>query len=97
MEWSCFEDFMPLAGESIVENMRHLEYEIDGLAKGNRYYVRVAAWNMKGYSPYTAAKPSYAVPSSKILRACHLKKNITVYERPSTSYTIVQKYPVTKR
>lgn len=66
VEWSCFEDFMPLAGESIVENMRHLEYEIDGLAKGNRYYVRVSAWNMKGYSPYTVAKPQYAVPSSKL-------------------------------
>ena len=65
MEWSCFEDFMPLAGESTVENMRHLEYEIEGLAKGNRYYVRVSAWNMKGYSPFTTAKPSYAVPSSK--------------------------------
>ncbi|OPL33204.1 hypothetical protein AM593_10499, partial [Mytilus galloprovincialis] len=64
VEWSCFEDFMPLAGESIVENMRQLEYEIEGLAKGNRYYVRVAAWNMKGYSPYSSAKPSYAVPSS---------------------------------
>lgn len=56
---------MPLAGESTVENMRHLEYEIEGLAKGNKYYVRVSAWNMKGYSPFTTAKPSYAVPSSK--------------------------------
>ncbi|XP_052070242.1 ankyrin repeat and fibronectin type-III domain-containing protein 1-like isoform X3 [Mytilus californianus] len=64
VEWSCFEDFMPLAGDSIVENMRQLEYEIEGLAKGNRYYVRVAAWNMKGYSPFSSAKPSYAVPSS---------------------------------
>lgn len=56
---------MPLAGEDIVENMRHLEYEICGLVKGNKYYVRVTAWNMKGYGPYTMSKPSYAVPSSK--------------------------------
>ncbi|KAJ8318796.1 hypothetical protein KUTeg_003887 [Tegillarca granosa] len=39
VEWSCFEDFMPLAGEDIVENMRNLEYEICGLVKGNKYYV----------------------------------------------------------
>ncbi|XP_069124546.1 ankyrin repeat and fibronectin type-III domain-containing protein 1-like isoform X1 [Argopecten irradians] len=64
VEWSCFEDFVPLAGDQIIEDMRHLEYEVPGLVKGNKYYVRVSAWNMKGYSPYTTAQPTYAVPSS---------------------------------
>lgn len=64
VEWSCFDDFIPLAGEELVEDMRHLEHEIKGLAKGNKYFIRVAACNMKGYSGYTVAKPAYAVPSS---------------------------------
>ncbi|XP_021361615.1 ankyrin repeat and fibronectin type-III domain-containing protein 1-like isoform X2 [Mizuhopecten yessoensis] len=64
VEWSCFEDFMPLAGDQIVEDMRHLEYEVPSLVKGNKYYIRVSAWNMKGYSPFTPTKPTYAVPSS---------------------------------
>ena len=67
VEWSCFEDFIPLAGEVEVEDMRHLEYEIGSLAKGNKYYVRVSACNMKGYSGFTTAKPSYAVPSCKYI------------------------------
>lgn len=66
VEWSCFDDFIPLAGEEVVEDMRHLEHEIKGLAKGNKYFVRVAACNMKGYSGYTVAKPAYAVPSSEL-------------------------------
>lgn len=49
-----------------MEDMRHLEHEIKGLAKGNKYFVRVAACNMKGYSGYTVAKPAYAVPSSEL-------------------------------
>ncbi|XP_033746779.1 uncharacterized protein LOC117331911 isoform X1 [Pecten maximus] len=64
VEWSCFENFVPLAGDQIVEDMRHLEYEVPGLVKGNKYYIRVSAWNMKGYSPFTSAQPTYAVPSS---------------------------------
>lgn len=66
VEWSCFDDFIPLAGEELVEDMRHLEHEIKGLAKGNKYFIRVAACNMKGYSGYTVAKPAYAVPSSEL-------------------------------
>lgn len=65
MEWSCFENFTPLAGETITDDIQHPEYEISNLIKGNMYYVRVAAGNMKGYGPYTVANPPYAVPSSK--------------------------------
>lgn len=65
VEWSCFEDFTPLAGDATVEDTRHLEYEIKELMQGNIYFVRVAAWNMKGYGQNTVSTPSYAVPSSK--------------------------------
>ncbi|XP_064611368.1 ankyrin repeat and fibronectin type-III domain-containing protein 1-like isoform X2 [Liolophura sinensis] len=64
VEWSCFENFTPLAGETITDDIQHPEYEINDLIKGNMYYVRVAAGNMKGYGPYTVANPPYAVPSS---------------------------------
>ncbi|XP_025094555.1 ankyrin repeat and fibronectin type-III domain-containing protein 1-like isoform X5 [Pomacea canaliculata] len=64
VEWSSYQDFLPLSGEAIVEDIRHLEYEIRGLMKGNVYYVRVAACNIKGLGGYTVSTPPYAVPSS---------------------------------
>ncbi|KAK6171591.1 hypothetical protein SNE40_019746 [Patella caerulea] len=63
VEWSCYENFSPLAGEATAENIQALEYEITGLRKGVVYFVRVSAWNMKGYGPYTISNPPYAVPS----------------------------------
>jgi hypothetical protein len=72
VEWSCYEDFLPLTGEAIVDDLRHLEYEMRGLTKGCRYYVRVSACNVKGYGGVTLASPPYAVPSSKftVVRFC---------------------------
>ncbi|XP_076458760.1 ankyrin repeat and fibronectin type-III domain-containing protein 1-like isoform X2 [Babylonia areolata] len=64
VEWSCQENFVPLTGEAIVEDLRHLEHEMKGLTKGCRYYVRVSACNVKGYGGHTLSSPSYAVPSS---------------------------------
>lgn len=66
VEWSSYQDFLPLSGEAIVEDIRHLEYEIRGLMKGNVYYVRVAACNIKGLGGYTVSTPPYAVPSSEL-------------------------------
>ena len=65
VEWSSYEDFLPLTGEAIVEDLRHLEYEMRGLTKGCRYYVRVSACNVKGYGGYALSSPTYAVPSSE--------------------------------
>ncbi|XP_013391704.1 ankyrin repeat and fibronectin type-III domain-containing protein 1 isoform X3 [Lingula anatina] len=64
VEWSCFETFSPLAGEAILEDVRHLEYDIPGLTQGNVYYVQVTAWNIKGWGPPTPTSPPYAIPSS---------------------------------
>ncbi|KAK3092698.1 hypothetical protein FSP39_006121 [Pinctada imbricata] len=64
VQWSCFEDFVPVAGEEEISDMRNLECEVKGLNKGQKYYIRVAARNLKGYSNFTISKPGYAVPSS---------------------------------
>ncbi|ESO85784.1 hypothetical protein LOTGIDRAFT_235745 [Lottia gigantea] len=63
VEWSCYENFKPLVNEGIADNIQALEYEITGLEKGVRYYVKVSAWNMKGYGPSTTSNPLYSVPS----------------------------------
>ena len=70
VEWSSYEDFLPLTGEAIVEDLRHLEYEMRGLTKGSRYYIRVSACNVKGYGGYTLSSPPHAVPSSECVRLC---------------------------
>ncbi|XP_070186846.1 ankyrin repeat and fibronectin type-III domain-containing protein 1-like isoform X2 [Littorina saxatilis] len=64
VEWSSYEDFLPLTGEAIVDDLRHLEHEMRGLTKGCRYYGRVSACNVKGYGAYALSSPPYAVPSS---------------------------------
>lgn len=66
VEWSCFDDFILLAGEELVEDMRYLEYEIKGLVKGNKYFIRVVVCNMKGYSGYTVVKFVYVVFLSEL-------------------------------
>ncbi|XP_064627052.1 ankyrin repeat and fibronectin type-III domain-containing protein 1-like isoform X3 [Lineus longissimus] len=63
VEWSCFEDFHPLAGETVINSDEH-RYQIPNLTQGNTYYVRVTAGNIKGYGPFAASDPPYAVPSS---------------------------------
>ncbi|GFN78198.1 ankyrin repeat and fibronectin type-iii domain-containing protein 1, partial [Plakobranchus ocellatus] len=64
VEWSSYENFLPLSGEAIVEDLSHLEFEIKSLTKGNHYFVRVCAWNVKGYGPYCTSEPLSAAPSS---------------------------------
>ncbi|CAH1273805.1 ANKFN1 [Branchiostoma lanceolatum] len=64
VEWSCFENFVPLAGEFILTDLKSLSYKILGLSKGNSYYVRVSACNVKGWGPNKATIPPAAVPSN---------------------------------
>ena len=66
VEWSCFETFKPLAGEQILDDPRYMYYEIPNLVQGNAYYVRVRAWNIKGFGPAVNSDPPYAIPSSKL-------------------------------
>ena len=72
VQWSCHEDFSSLAGEQVLEDLQLPYYEIPYLTQGTRYYVRVFAWNMKGFSEPVVSNPPYAVPSSeyKVLGFC---------------------------
>ncbi|XP_071814589.1 ankyrin repeat and fibronectin type-III domain-containing protein 1-like isoform X4 [Apostichopus japonicus] len=64
IEWTTSEDFQLLSGEHILYDVRNLSYVIQGLIKGTTYYVRVSAFNMKGFGPSQTSSPSCAVPSS---------------------------------
>ncbi|CAL1541751.1 unnamed protein product [Lymnaea stagnalis] len=64
VEWSSNESFLPILGQAVVDNLSHLEFEIEDLTKGSQYYVRVCAWNVKGLGPYAVSDPPSAVPSS---------------------------------
>ncbi|XP_019349911.2 ankyrin repeat and fibronectin type-III domain-containing protein 1 [Alligator mississippiensis] len=64
VEWSCSEDFSPLAGEIIMDNLQSLRCIITGLRTGQRYYVQVSAYNMKGWGLSQATTPASASPSN---------------------------------
>ncbi|XP_028332867.1 ankyrin repeat and fibronectin type-III domain-containing protein 1 isoform X2 [Gouania willdenowi] len=64
VEWSCLKDFSLLAGEMIVDNLQSLKCTIVGLTTGRLYFVRVSAYNMKGWGRPTPSLPPSAVPST---------------------------------
>ncbi|KAH0629226.1 hypothetical protein JD844_011145 [Phrynosoma platyrhinos] len=66
VEWSCSEDFSPPAGEIIMDNLQSLRCTITGLTMGQCYYVRVYAYNMKGWGQPQTSTPPCASPSSKL-------------------------------
>ncbi len=65
VEWSCCDSFTPLVGEQILDDPDCMFYEIPNLVQGAGYFVRVCAWNFKGFGPNTLSDPLFAVPSSK--------------------------------
>ncbi|XP_062895132.1 ankyrin-repeat and fibronectin type III domain-containing 1, partial [Mobula hypostoma] len=62
-EWSTYNDFSSIAGESILEGIKTLTYTVTGLVTGLSYYVRVSAYNMKGWGPPQSSTPPSAAPS----------------------------------
>ncbi|XP_073684001.1 ankyrin repeat and fibronectin type-III domain-containing protein 1 [Garra rufa] len=64
VEWSCLKDFSLLAGELILENLQSLKCTITGLTTGRQYYVKVSAYNMKGWGSAQLSQPPSAVPSN---------------------------------
>jgi len=65
VQWSCDENFIVLAGEREIYDMKHLECHISDLTQGCRYYFRVACGNLKGYGNYRLSSPASVIPSSK--------------------------------
>uniref|UniRef100_A0A4W4F132 Fibronectin type-III domain-containing protein n=1 Tax=Electrophorus electricus TaxID=8005 RepID=A0A4W4F132_ELEEL len=64
VDWSCLKDFSLLVGEMILENLQSLRCTITGLTTGRQYYVRVSAYNMKGWGRAQPSQPPCAVPSN---------------------------------
>ncbi|RWS12860.1 ankyrin repeat and fibronectin type-III domain-containing protein 1-like protein, partial [Dinothrombium tinctorium] len=63
VEWSRSENFDSISFIEVTD-LHKLSVIIDDLTPGCKYYVRAAAGNVKGYSPYRYAEPPYVVPSS---------------------------------
>ncbi|XP_076743922.1 ankyrin repeat and fibronectin type-III domain-containing protein 1 isoform X1 [Maylandia zebra] len=64
VEWSCLKDFSLLAGEMVLDNLQSLKCTISSLTTGRLYYVRVSAYNMKGWGPPASSLPPSAAPSN---------------------------------
>ncbi|XP_043945255.1 ankyrin repeat and fibronectin type-III domain-containing protein 1-like [Protopterus annectens] len=64
VEWSCSSSFSPIVGEAVISHSQILQYAITGLQPGTPYYVRVSAFNMKGWSLPENTVPACAVPSN---------------------------------
>ncbi|KAF0025950.1 hypothetical protein F2P81_022831 [Scophthalmus maximus] len=64
VEWSCLKDFSLLAGEMVLDNLQNLKFTISSLSTGRLYYVRVSAYNMKGWGPHASSLPPSAAPSN---------------------------------
>ncbi|XP_051543366.1 ankyrin repeat and fibronectin type-III domain-containing protein 1 isoform X2 [Myxocyprinus asiaticus] len=62
--WSSVPSFSPLLGETIIEDVTQLQYDITGLTAGTCYYVQISAYNMKGWSSPQTSEPACATPSS---------------------------------
>ncbi|XP_034415260.1 ankyrin repeat and fibronectin type-III domain-containing protein 1 [Cyclopterus lumpus] len=64
VEWSCLKDFSLCAGEIVLDNLQTLKSTISSLTTGRLYYVRVSAYNMKGWGPPASSLPQCASPSN---------------------------------
>ncbi|XP_078388162.1 ankyrin repeat and fibronectin type-III domain-containing protein 1-like isoform X2 [Cetorhinus maximus] len=64
VEWSYSETFESRVGAAIVEDLKMLQYAMEGLDTGALYYVRVSAYNVKGWGPSKVSTPPCATPSS---------------------------------
>ncbi|XP_029432384.1 ankyrin repeat and fibronectin type-III domain-containing protein 1-like isoform X3 [Rhinatrema bivittatum] len=64
VEWSCSPMFSPNVGQVVIEKVKNLHFTIRGLVSGTAYYVRVSAYNMKGWGPPQVSVPAFAIPSN---------------------------------
>ncbi|KAI8793848.1 ankyrin repeat and fibronectin type-III domain-containing protein 1 [Biomphalaria glabrata] len=64
VEWSLSSSFVTTSGEAFIEHLLHLKYEIKNLVKGCHYFVRVFAWNVKGFGLSSISDPPSATPSN---------------------------------
>jgi hypothetical protein len=81
VQWSFAEDFSAIVGEHIIDDPRCMHFEIQDLLQGSCYYVRVSAWNVKGFSEPCTSNPPCATPSSEYLYLLHFIHASSVFNQ----------------
>ncbi|TWW69369.1 ankyrin repeat and fibronectin type-III domain-containing protein 1-like [Takifugu flavidus] len=64
VEWSTSDSFKRILGSIQVTETKNPSYTIKGLTTGVHYFVRVSAFNVKGWGPTQCSTPASAAPSS---------------------------------
>ncbi|KAM9843749.1 ankyrin repeat and fibronectin type-III domain-containing protein 1 [Aulostomus maculatus] len=64
VEWSTSANFKRTLGSAQVTETKNPSYSIRGLTGGTHYFVRVSAYNVKGWGPPQCSAPVSAAPSS---------------------------------
>ncbi|KAK5856666.1 hypothetical protein PBY51_008247 [Eleginops maclovinus] len=64
LEWSSGASFKRILGSNQVTETKNPTYSIKGLTAGVHYFVRVSAYNVKGWGPPQCSTPVSAAPSS---------------------------------
>ncbi|XP_034749107.1 ankyrin repeat and fibronectin type-III domain-containing protein 1-like [Etheostoma cragini] len=64
VEWSTSASFKHILGSTQVTETKNPSHSIKGLAAGVHYFVRVSAYNVKGWGPPQCSTPVSAAPSS---------------------------------
>ncbi|XP_034045515.1 ankyrin repeat and fibronectin type-III domain-containing protein 1-like [Thalassophryne amazonica] len=64
VEWSKSANFKCILGSAQVTETRNPSYSIKGLTAGVHYFVRVRAYNVRGWGPPQCSFPVSAAPSS---------------------------------
>ncbi|XP_028311583.1 ankyrin repeat and fibronectin type-III domain-containing protein 1 [Gouania willdenowi] len=64
VEWSTSAGFKRILGSAQVTETKNPSYIIKGLTTGVHYFVRVSAYNVKGWGPPQSSTPVSAAPSS---------------------------------
>ncbi|XP_035511693.1 ankyrin repeat and fibronectin type-III domain-containing protein 1-like [Morone saxatilis] len=64
VEWSTSASFKRIPGSAQVTETKNPSHSIKGLTAGVHYFVRVSAFNVKGWGPPQCSTPASAAPSS---------------------------------
>ncbi|CAL9693621.1 unnamed protein product [Knipowitschia caucasica] len=64
VEWSTSDTFKRIIGSAQVMETKNPTFSIHGLTAGIHYFVRVCAYNIKGWGPPQSSTPTSAAPSS---------------------------------
>nr|XP_046195993.1 ankyrin repeat and fibronectin type-III domain-containing protein 1-like [Oncorhynchus gorbuscha] len=66
VEWSTSTNFKSILGSAQVIDTKTPVHSITGLKTGMHYFVRVTAYNVKGWGPAQSSSPVSAAPSSEL-------------------------------